>query len=159
MTANRLRTSSRPDKRFARLTLCGVLALLALSGCTRGDDLPVSPRTVVPGRSLLALAAQTPTVPSVSFEPPSASLCGAAPPPEPVVQWDATASSPTGVILAYMVPGSPWRRWQRASSKGRASTGAWVRPGTTFAVIDSRKNKVLAQAAYGWAACTGPASR
>lgn len=131
---------------------------LRLHKPTKGTEaMPRSPRTVVPGHSLLALDTQAPPLPSLVLEPPSASLCQPTSPPEPVLRWDTAGGSPAGVVIAYMMPGSVWQHWKVALPVGSAETGSWVRPGTMFAVLDNRKKKVLAQVAYGWTPCTEPA--
>lgn len=129
----------------------GVAALLAaMIGCKWRDPLPLSPRQFVPGQAMLDVR---PTPEGVLRIEPSRSDCGASAAPVRVaVTWDASGlerRTDGGVLLGVMDAGWRWKTFASASgAAGRAETGEWVVPGTTFFLVDGRTKRVLAQAAY-----------
>lgn len=128
-----------------------------MGGCKWRDPLPLSPKQFVSGQALLDLREAPEGVLRIE---PARSGCGAGVSPVRVsVAWDATSlDRGTGgdVLLGVMDAGWRWKTFASASgATGRADTGEWVVPGTTFFLVDGRTKRVLAQAAFLKGLCEG----
>jgi hypothetical protein len=116
------------------------------------DDLPRSPKRVVPGQNLLD---DRPTTPApLTLTPHVTAACGSAEPEILTLSWDASAISHGGITIAVALPGRRWKTLLRGPIVGSAKTGISVPPGTTFSLIADKR--VIDRVTYDWHPCVRP---
>lgn len=128
-----------------------IFVVIALAACQHeGVQQPVNSTSAAPATAP-AISAAADDIQRLRLDPATLSSCE--PGSEVTVNWDASDLADNADLQLWVLEGGQEKLFAAGGAVGKATTGAWSRPGTSFRLKSANNGAIITEAVVGGSPC------